>query len=304
MNVLIVKTGHTETFDRNPASPGIVSLGDVLRTTPLLHLFKYDQVTWYTSSEAKPLLENNYFILNLVTDFAELSNSYSLIINLERTTEAKNILKKCAFNELFGFDLNNKLITATGTYNYQQGLELLHEKATNWSEKLYSLFAKTWQNENYILFPRPQDEHGRKYCYDVGLNWKVGPKWPNKSWPLKHWEELHDRVKADYLVSWQQGYNSLPDYISWIHSCQALLTHDSLGLHIGLALNKKMVALFGPTRHAEIPFHDSTVLSWAEEPASAFSSCYQPFSHSKIHGVGSLDVNFVEIQLRNCLREA
>ena len=55
-----------------------------------------------------------------------------------------------------------------------------------------------------------------------------------------------------HSVSWQQGLKNIEEYIEWINSCQLLLTNDSLGLHIALALKKKVVALFGPTAHREV----------------------------------------------------
>ena len=38
------------------------ALGDVLRTTPIMHRFKNDNVTWLTSEKGFPLLANNFYI--------------------------------------------------------------------------------------------------------------------------------------------------------------------------------------------------------------------------------------------------
>jgi heptosyltransferase II len=151
----------------------------------------------------------------------------------------------------------------------------------------------------YILFPREKIEPK----FDLGLNWKVGAKWPSKSWPFSNWEEIHNRVKENYSVSFQEGFDDIPAYIAWIQSCRTLLTHDSLGLHIGLALGKKMVALFGPTKSSEIPLGETKVLSLSEDPRFACPPCYQEQCRSKIHCVGALTLESVEDEVRNNLRE-
>ena len=51
--ILILKTGYTEVLDAEQDSR-VASLGDVLRTTSLLHNYKDDYVTWITSDIAFP----------------------------------------------------------------------------------------------------------------------------------------------------------------------------------------------------------------------------------------------------------
>ena len=86
--ILIIKTGYSEILDSESNSRK-VSLGDVLRTTPILHLFKNDKVTWVTDAEARPLLEHNPLIHRLMFyDFTirdQLSaEKFDTIINLEK----------------------------------------------------------------------------------------------------------------------------------------------------------------------------------------------------------------------------
>lgn len=287
MRVLIIKTGHTETFDKSHASLSIVSLGDVLRTTVILHLFKNDQVTWLTSPEALPLLENNSYIQNLTVTHDQLTHSkWDLVVNLEKSVEALELLTTIHFQKLVGFDQNSKLNHDTLMVN------------TNWSQKLYHLFEKDWNREKYVFFPKEKIDPK----YELGLNWKVGPKWQSKSWPFTNWENIYERVKDHHQTSWQQGFDNLNDYIRWIQSCKYLLTHDSLGLHLGLALGKPMVALFGPTLSTEIPFENTVVLSQSEIPEFSCPPCYQQLCHNKIHCVGNLPVELIESHLKNLLQ--
>jgi heptosyltransferase-2 len=80
----------------------------------------------------------------------------------------------------------------------------------------------------------------------IGLNHKVGGKFPGKAWPF------FDRFFSENpQYSWQEGDN-LQDYVNWINSCEVLVTNDSLGLHLAIALGRKFVALFGPTLEHEV----------------------------------------------------
>ena len=54
-------------------------------------------------------------------------------------------------------------------------------------------------------------------------------------------------LERGMAVCWQQSLNSIRHYMDWIAACRMIITCDSLGLHLALAMKKKVVALFGPT---------------------------------------------------------
>jgi ADP-heptose:LPS heptosyltransferase len=57
--------------------------------------------------------------------------------------------------------------------------------------------------------------------------------------------------KYNFLID--TGYNySLVEFAAIVNLCDMLITADTLALHIGTALNKKIIALFGPTSISEI----------------------------------------------------
>ncbi|MBM4386327.1 MAG: hypothetical protein FJ088_01230, partial [Deltaproteobacteria bacterium] len=89
--------------------------------------------------------------------------------------------------------------------------------------------------------------------FDFGFNKFVGKKFPNKEWPQTHWDELGKMLSGRFSFSVQRHLDDLTGYIEWIDSCRALITCDSLGLHIGLALEKRVILLIGPSSSAEIP---------------------------------------------------
>jgi heptosyltransferase-2 len=43
--------------------------------------------------------------------------------------------------------------------------------------------------------------------------------------------------------------------MDWINSGRLIVSNDSLGLHLGIALGKKVIGLFGPTPNKEVYFY-------------------------------------------------
>jgi len=119
------------------------------------------------------------------------------------------------------------------------------------------------------------DEWNLSAAKTVGLNIGVGIKWPSKGWPINRWEQLIEILKKKNLnllllggpeekeliasISERYNYavntgtdNSLMEFSAIIELCDVLVTADSLALHIGTALEKQIIVLFGPTSSNEI----------------------------------------------------
>jgi heptosyltransferase-2 len=285
--VLIIKTGYSETLD--PDSSGVVSLGDVLRTTPILHLFPNDEfhVTWLTSPESVVLLKGNDFIqkilkVNAFTPFHLTSEWFDIVINLEKDPGICAMADKIPAWKRYGFRFvpNTDGVNA---YDFaDEALEIIKDEnikkhqTKSWSELLFGLLGAKYNGEQVILGYKPKTTEK----YDVGLNHNVGVKFPFKKWPMERWEELANRLEKDKeSVSWQQSANNLEGYIDWINSCKTIITNDSLGLHLALALGKKVIALFGPSSHAEVSRGEGIIkitpdINWDCMPCLA-DSCHQ-----------------------------
>jgi len=259
MRVLIIKPGYSETLDAD--NSGIVSLRDVLRTTVVLHLFPPDQyhVTWVVDSKAAPLLRNNPYIDRLLvisafTPHLLLSEWFDVVINFEKEPGICAVADRIPAWRRYGFRLDPITHTAV-SYEFSDEAVLMandidtkRSKSKSWSSILYEMLGHRYDGQPYVLGYTPKSS----VQYDVGLNHLIGDKFPLKRWPEANWKHLHDSIAPKYSVSWQQGTNDLFAYIEWIASCRVLVTNDSLGLHIGLALGKPVIALFGPTIASEV----------------------------------------------------
>jgi heptosyltransferase-2 len=257
--VLIIKPGYSETLD--PDNSGVVSLGDVLRTTVILHLFPPEthEVTWLADQKGVPLLKGNPYIerllvINPFTPHLLLSEWFDVGVTFEKEPGICAVSDRIPAWRRFGFRLDPQTHTAVA---YDHSDEALHitrnptakrSKEKSWSTILYEMLGHRYAGQPYVLGHQPVSP----VRYDVGLNHLIGKKFPLKRWPEDDWKQLHEELSPELSVCWQQGENDIEDYIEWIASCRMLVTNDSLGLHIALALGKPVVALFGPTIASEV----------------------------------------------------
>ena len=259
--VLIVKLGFIETIGQGSIFEG-VSLGDVFRTTVILHLFKNCEVTWLTAKESAPLLYHNSYIKRVLiyelTSILQLQTEYfDVIVNLEKIPGICAFADKISAWKRYGFRFD----IASGTAKaYDKADEVLANsddpnlrKRTKkpWVQMLYEMLGQKWQRQKYILGYKPKT----RVKYDVGFNYKTGHKWRNKAWSWNNWQKL-DKILSQkgYLTTFQESLNDLYSYIDWLNQSKLIITNDSLGLHLALALGKKVLALFGPTSPSEIEF--------------------------------------------------
>ena len=257
--------GYSETLDR--ALSLTTSLGDVLRTTFILHYFKNDDVSWLVDGRAAPLLEGNPYIKNILIYSSNTlepikREAFDLVINLEKIPEACLFSDSLKAKRKVGFGLNgtsgkidNYLDYLTGhkkLLEINKDIDKKRENQDCWQKILSEILEKEWRGQEYILGYRPKSD----IKYDIGFNWTTSNKWSNKAWPDSHWKKLEDLVKEKYSISWQKGLANIFEYIDWINSCKLIVTADTLGLHICLALKKRVIAMFGPTSHREIYFYN------------------------------------------------
>ena len=250
--VLIIKVGYSETLDAEVSN--ITSYGDVLRSTVLLNLYQDDHVTWLVDEKALPILKNNphidrLLIYNLTSVLQLQAERFDTVINLEKVpglcalSDSINAWRRYGFR----FDVNSGEAEAYDGSHIVLGICRDIEKKRNhkacWQEGLFEMVGAQWKGEEYIFGFQPSGEER----YDIGFNYQVGNKWPLKGWPAGYWKELESLLKVDYTISWQQGLANMEEYFEWIHSCRLLVTNDSFGMHLAIAMKKRLVALFGPT---------------------------------------------------------
>lgn len=259
--VLIIKLGWSETIDPNIGT--VTSLGDVLRTTVILYPFRDDHVTWLVDAQARPLLEGNPLIDRILsydlTSALQLQRErFDTVVNLEKVPGICAMADSVSAWRRYGFRFDEQHGVAEPYDGCERVVSLCRDgklKRTfkgSWQESLLQIVGGTWEGQEYILGYKPKTAA----TVDVGLNWAVGSKWANKAWPAPHWETLKTLLDGKFSHASQEGLKDLHEYIDWINGCRLLVSNDSLGVHIALALRKKVVVLYGPTNPNETFFYD------------------------------------------------
>ncbi len=131
----------------------------------------------------------------------------------------------------------------------------------------------------------------------IGLNTGSGTKFETKQWPREYFLQLikllQDEFKANIFLLggprerlFNQAIisassrrlfntgndNSLLEFAGFISLLDLIVTSDTLGMHIAIALQKPVVALFGPTCPQEIDLYGRGVKLFAGIPCSP---CYR-----------------------------
>ena len=254
--VLIIKVGYSETLDAEISN--ITSYGDVLRSTVLLNLYKNDLVTWLVDEKALPILKDNPYIdriliYNLTSVLQLQAEHFDTVINLEKVPGLCALADSINAWRRHGFRFD----ASTGEAEAHDHSHVVLEACRNigkkrtrnafWQEGLFEMVGAQWKQEEYVLGYRAKT----KEKYDMGFNYHVGNKWPLKSWPIDYWKKLEELVDKRYTISWQQGMDIMEEYFDWVNSCRLIVTNDSFGMHIAIALKKKIIGLFGPTNYRE-----------------------------------------------------
>ena len=136
----------------------------------------------------------------------------------------------------------------------------------------------------------------------IGLNVGIGTKWPSKGWPLSRWKELIEKLstskynllllggpeeietinqlKKEYKFLFDTGCdNSILEFTAIVDLCDLVITADTLALHVATALDKKIIALFGPTSVNEIELYGRGIKLISDEGCKCY---YRKFCSENI----------------------
>lgn len=232
------------------------AMGDVLRTTAILRALD-GEISWLTKKESLPLLGNNQFIKNLYFNPKQLKGkAFDLVINLDDDKEGCKILDKLRYQKLIGFYMLGSKIVCTPTAKewFAMSINGSHDKdmlkkrnKKSHQEHMFSIIGKKFKGEEYVLPIEPKQSNQTI----IGLEKRTGEKWPMKKW--KKYKDLGNLLKKEGYKVKYFGYRfDLKDFINDVNECSVIVTGDTLTMHIGLALKKNVITLFGPTSAPEI----------------------------------------------------
>ncbi len=245
----------------------VSALGDVLRTTPLLRVLN-GEIFWLTSENAKDMLpEGSRFLYKVITkdEIEDIKNiNFDLILSLEENLELANIIKEMKYKKLIGvFCKKEKLSYTTGSASWfdmslisrfgkEKADQLKFKNRKSYQELIFEILGKKFKGEEYLIKKSWIDKNiSKKHSNIVMIEKRAGKTWPMKRWPYYHIVAKFLR-KNGYKVYFLKQRKNLKEYFNDINRCSILISGDTLAMHIGLALKKRIFTLFTCTSPWEI----------------------------------------------------
>jgi lipopolysaccharide heptosyltransferase II len=166
---------------------------------------------------------------------------------------------------------------ARGFYDVAVRRASFHTHAVDWYLSVLPRLGVPVHKNFQWLPERPAIAAAAKSKWQTdGARWiaiQPGARWENKRWPVEYFAELvrllakhlpdtrfailgaaEDKPLGEMILRAEPqrslnlcGETSLLEMIEWLRRCELMVTNDTGPMHAAAALNKPLVALFGPT---------------------------------------------------------
>jgi len=203
------------------------SIGDVLRTTPILYglkdRFPESKITWLTYEESLEILEENKFIdrlfsLKLENVLGLLSEEFDLLINLDKDYPALALanLIKAEQKKGFGMDKNGNItaLNPASEYSLRLGLDddlKFYKNKKTYQELIFECAELPYSLDyEYILeLPKESLEFAERFFSQekiksddilIGISTGAGKRFANKMLPVEKMVEILERLNKKLKV--------------------------------------------------------------------------------------------------------
>lgn len=252
------------------------AIGDVIRTTPLLHRIKKEhpqhQIFWLTESPG--VLSSNYIdrILKSNTENIELLKNlhFDWVLNLDKDALAISLMKRISADHRSGFTMDDfghcvPLGSKAAHHKWLTGLfdDLNKTNSRHYVEEIFDIAGYEFKGEEYIL----EDKMNKEWDIDqrktvVGLNTGCGDRWLSRLWPEEHWTKLAKTLRdQEYEVILlggaaedeknrrlakaagvkYLGHFDLKTFINEVNQVDVVVTAVTMATHIAIGLKKQLV---------------------------------------------------------------
>lgn len=287
------------------------AIGDVIRTTPLLHrlLKEYPKssIWWLTNTpEAVPKIVDKVLPFSLESILLLQATEFKWVINLDKDAYACALASSLIAKTKSGFVLKDgKPAPANeyAEYKFMTGIfdNINKQNTKSYLEEIFEIVGWKYNGEEYILEVDDLckwniNSDGKPI---IGLNTGCGSRWTSRLWPDHHWLELIHLLKqnnyfplllggpnedeknqrfAKETGAIYLGFFELEKFISLVNQCDLIVTAVTMALHIAIGL-KKHAVLFNNifNRHEFELFGRGIILEPEKECKCFFSpSCKNP----------------------------
>lgn len=250
------------------------ALGDVIRTTPLLHAIKaaepHSQIWWLTQSpEILPRSIDVIVPFTLQGLVGLRGTKFDAIYNLDKDREACALAATLSGQVKKGFILRDGKCVPTddnALHKYMTGIfdDISKANTKSYQQEIFEMCGFEFRGERYDMPALPVTQTWKlpKKKPIVGLNTGCGGRWTSRLWPDKFWISLAKNLKRSgyepLLLGGEQehkknlrlarlsgarylGHFPLPQFMSLVNECALVVTAVSMAVHITIGLNRRIV---------------------------------------------------------------
>lgn len=244
----------------------IGATGDVVRTSVLLHLYPNDEITWITARHniavlpfQQPNLKRVVAIDNIhASDI--LQEHFDLLISLDDDVACATLASSMNVSLLFGAYMRDGKVSYTvpsrewfdmglsSRWGKKRADELKWENQSSYQEILFRMLGHTFNAEEYMI---PEDVIANPQKKVIGIEARAGERWPTKKWD-KYTQLAERLIQEGNECIFFEDRKDVKDYMRDIGQISLMVSGDTLGMHIALALKIPVVAIFTCTSAVEI----------------------------------------------------
>ncbi len=249
------------------------ALGDVIRTTPLLHKLKetdpHAQIWWLTNTpEILPKSIDRILPYSAQSIVTLRGTTFDVIYCLDKDREAASLCAQLTAKVKKGFTWKNGMcvpVDRAAHHKYLTGVfdDVSKRNTLSYQQEIFEICGFTFGGEEYIMPALERREwklpRSKKL---VGLNTGCGGRWTSRLWPEEYWIELAKRLRkggyAPLLLGGEQeheknlriakksgalylGHFPLTAFMSEVDQCDLVVTAVTMGMHIAIGMRKKMI---------------------------------------------------------------
>ncbi len=271
------------------------AIGDVIRTTPIIDALRKKyvgcRITWITQSPQ--ILHPDSLERILPWNFESIlylqNTPFEIAINLDKDKEACSLMKSVNSNIQFGFTLQNGVpstCSSLADHKFLTGLfdDYSQQNTKSYLTEIFEICDLEYQSQSYQI----NTKHLSDYHWDIptnskiiGLNTGCGDRWTSRLWPDEYWVSLIQLLQnngfSPLLLGGKQedqknselakntgviylGHFPLDQFVSLVNQTELVVSQVTMGMHITLALGKKLVLMNNIFNKHEFDLFDNGVI--------------------------------------------
>ncbi len=295
---------HYEQITKRVLIIKLGAVGDVIRTTPLLHALGKTgvHITWLT--DTPEILPHDQIDRVLKLDAAVLAylqaTSFNTLYNLDKDPQAIALAILIRADEKHGFTMDNGVSLPMDWRSHDKWMtglfdDLNKANRISYPEEIFTMCGLKFKGEKYIVNVDDSPSFDLDLAKPIiGLNTGCGARWPSRLWKIEKWVELAKSLQKNGLgvlllggpdedernrrIALESGAMyvgtfPLQRFLHLIDEVDLLVTGVTMAMHIGIGLQKRIVLLNNIFNRYEFELYG---LGQIVEPDVDCLGCFKP----------------------------